>query len=186
MLLRIVKFKVCLLIFLVSFVLAGCTSMNHQVGEMLNLDTDLKLEFVVDEQINPDEQNTSSPVFVRFYELTSSSAFSQADFIDLYERDEEVLGDTFISKQELKRLVPNTFRKETFVLSKETRFVGLFAEFYDYDDAQSKVVFEVTSSNVIRNSVGVQISGNKMMLVNIKHRKNDRNRKTKTYNIEQK
>ena len=169
----------------VFYFCVSCSSLNHEVGKRLNLDTDLKLEILSETDINPDEEKKSSPVFIRLYELSSTSAFEKADFIDLYERDVEVLGDTFIAKQELKRMVPNTFREETFVLSSETRFVGLFAEFFNYEDAQAKVFFPVTEANVVRNNVGVKISGNRIQLVNIKHRSpNNRKSNSSTYSVE--
>lgn len=144
--------------------LASCSTVNHKLGEALNLDTDLKLQILAADEINPDEKNQSSPVFVRLYELSSTQAFEKADFIDIYERDAEVLGDTLVAKQELKRVVPASERIERFVLSKDTRYVGLFAEFFRYKDSRAKVVFEVTSSNVIRNAIEVRVSGNSLSL----------------------
>ncbi len=85
-----------------AFVIAACSSVNHKVGSVLNLDTDLKLELTADGDINPDEKNKPSPVFIRLYELKTTAAFNKADFIDLYESDEEVLADALIAKQELK------------------------------------------------------------------------------------
>ncbi len=139
---------------------SACSTVNHKVGAALNLDTDLKLEIQAEKLINPDEQDQASPVFIRLYELTDSKLFEKADFIDLYERDEEVLGGSFVKKQELKRVVPNTQREETFVLSKDTRYVALFAEFYSYKNSKSKVFFPITSSNVVRNSIVIKVSGN--------------------------
>lgn len=143
---------------------SACTTVNHKVGEALNLDTDLKLEIVATESLNPDEKEQASPVFIRLYELNANKAFEAADFIDLYENDAKTLADTLVAKQELKRLVPGTEVTERFVLSEGTRYVALFAEFYRYKDAQAKVIFPVTSSNVIRNSIKVMVSGNKITL----------------------
>lgn len=163
----------------------GCTSVNHKVGDMFNLATNLKLEIIADEEINPDEQNNPSPVFVRLYELNSTAAFERADFIDIYERDEEVLGASLIAKQELKRIVPNTFREEDFVLSEDTKYVALFAEFYNYENSSAKVVFEVTESNVIKNTVGIQILDNRIQRVKVTHSSNKKNKKkSKTYHVE--
>lgn len=162
---------------------AGCTSVNSKVGSTFGLDSDLRMEILVDENVNPDEQQQPSPVFVRFYELKATNAFESADFIDLYERDEEVLGDTFIAKQELKRLVPSTLVEQDFVLDKETRFVALFAEFYHYENAQAKVFFEVTGSNLIDDSIGVKLSGNRIRLVDIKHEKETGKRRSNSYSI---
>lgn len=142
--------------------LTACDTVNHKLGAALSLDTDLKLEIIADKYINPDEQEQSSPVFIRLYELTSAKQFERADFIDLYERDEETLGDTFVSKQELKRIVPSTSRTERFVLSKDTRYIALFAEFYRYKDARTKVIFPVTASNVVRNSILIKVKGNSL------------------------
>jgi len=152
------------LVVVLALLVASCTSVNHKVGAALNFDTDLKLEITVGSEINPDENNQSSPVFVRLYELNSTTVFDKADFIDLYERDEELLGATFVAKQELKRLIPNTLRTERFVLNKDTRYVALFAEFFRYKDATAKLVFPITSSNVVRNSIKININGNNITL----------------------
>ncbi len=144
--------------------IAGCSTVNNKVGEALNLDTDLKLHLIAAPELNPDEKNQSSPVFIRLYELTSLKAFENANFIDIYERDAEILGDTFVAKQELKRVVPGTQRIERFVLQDGTRYVALFAEFYRYKDSKFKVAFPVTSSNVVRNSIKVNLSGNSVIL----------------------
>ncbi|MFL0809047.1 MAG: type VI secretion system lipoprotein TssJ [Agarilytica sp.] len=153
---NIVK-AVCLAV-VFGLTLSACTTVNRTVGEAFNLDTDLKLEIAAGKFINPDEKGQTSPVFIRLYELTDDKVFAKANFIDLYERDEEILGGTFVAKQELKRIVPGTARSEQFVLSKDTRFVGLFAEFYDFKKANTKLIFPVTSSNVIRNTIKINVA----------------------------
>ena len=159
---RVVSFCV---LFSLLVCLSACTSVNRKVGAAFALDTDLKISFLVEDSINPDESEQSSPVFVRMYELSSTKGFEKADFIDLYERDEEILGDSFVAKQELERLVPGTDRNEVFVLNKDTRYVALFAEFFRYKGAEAKVVFPVTTTNVVRNSVKVRVSGNTLEVV---------------------
>lgn len=149
-----------LLLLSVIVMITGCETVNHRLGAALNLDTDLKLEIYADKYINPDEQDQSSPVSIRLYELTSAKVFEKTDFIDLFERDEEILGDTFVTKQTLKTLVPSTARVESFVLSKNTRYIALFAEFYRYKGAKAKLFFPVTSSNVVRNSIRINVSEN--------------------------
>ena len=99
---------------------------------MLGLNTNLKLEFKVADNINPDEKRTPSPVYLRFYVLKSDKQFNKTDFLELYERDTESLGDDLLSKQELKRIASGEAREEKFVLDKETRYVALFAEFFQY------------------------------------------------------
>lgn len=160
-----VKKYICLLLVSACFILTGCSTANSKVGGVLGLDTNLKLTVNATSDINPDEKNKPSPLYIRLYELKSPQLFEKADFIDIYERDEEVLGADFIAKQELTRFVPGTERTESLVLSKETRYVALYAEFFDYGNSQYKIVFPVTANNVFRNKVEVRVSGNKLVLV---------------------
>jgi len=52
--------------------LSACQSMNGAVGGYFGLDTDLRIDFKVDADINPDELGKASPLFIRMYELQSS------------------------------------------------------------------------------------------------------------------
>lgn len=144
------------------FTLAACSTLNTKVGGLLNLDTDLKLTFAADADINPDDNKRPAPLFVRMYELKSDKQFNKANFIDLYERDKEVLGADMITKQRLKRLTPGEARDDEYVLDSQTRFVGLFAEFSQYKDASFKVIIPVSPTNVIASSAVVAISGNRV------------------------
>lgn len=151
-------------VLLVVALLQGCGSMDSKVGGVLNLDTDLKLVINVDSDVNPDEKGHPSPVFLRMYELKSPTLMEQADFIALYERDTEVLGKDYIAKLELKRLAPGDARVEKHVLNAETQYIALFAEFFDYKNAKYKVVFPVTSNNIIRNSINIRLSGTDIII----------------------
>lgn len=161
----VIKKYAGLLLVSACFIFVGCSSGSSKVGGVLGLDTNLKLTVNAASDINPDEKDKPSPLFIRLYELKSPQLFEKADFIAMYERDEEVLGADFIAKQELTRFVPGTERTESLVLSKETRYVGLYAEFFDYGNSQYKIVFPVTANNVFRNKVEVRVSGNKLVLV---------------------
>lgn len=147
-----------------TIVLSGCSSSKSRVGGVLNLDTDLTLTFIAESNINPDDNKRPSPVFIRFYELKSPTAFNKADFIDLYERDKEILGADLIGKQTLKPLVPGEERVERLVLQKGTRHIALYAEFSQYRGATYKVVFPVTESNVIRNKATIKVSDTNLVL----------------------
>ena len=144
--------------------IAGCTSLNSRVGGVFNMDTDLVLRFKTDADVNPDDKKRPSPVFIRLYELKSTKQFARANFIDLYERDGEVLGADMVAKQTLKRLKPGDERKDSLVLKPETRYVGLVAEFLQYRDAKFKIVIPVAHTNVFATSADVRLSGNNMTL----------------------
>jgi type VI secretion system protein VasD len=154
----------CVLILLGATV--SCSTMNTKIGGMLNLDTDLDLTFKTDSNINPDENDTPSPLYIRMYELKSDKSFKNADFIDLYERDKEVLGADMLAKQRLKRLIPGEKREKDFVLNPQTHYVGLYAEFQKYKDSTFKVIIPVEPTNVIASSSVVHVSGNTISATN--------------------
>lgn len=143
---------------------SSCTRVNESVGAVLDLDTDVRIDFRATEDINPDEKHTPSPVVIRFYELQSDIAFRQADFIGLFEQDEELLGKDLISKRELNVLLPGDRRSDKIVVDENTRYVGLFAEFFEFRNAKYKLVFPVTSNNVVSNSVQVLVRDNELLL----------------------
>lgn len=153
------------LVFLGLALLAGCSSNKSRVGSLFNADTDVHLTLIADGSINPGQQGNPAPLFIRLYELKSSEAFRRSDFIDLYENAETALGNDLINQRQLSRLAPNESREEKLVLSSETRYIGLFAEFYSYEDAAYQLVAPVVVHNVRRNQVKVRVSGNRLLLV---------------------
>ena len=139
---------------------SSCSTLNNGLGGVLDLDTDFRLDFKVAADINPDEKGTSSPLFIRMYELKSDKLFRKADFIDLYEKDAELLGADMLAKHALKRLTPGEDVSHKFVLGEETRFVGLYAEFLQYKDSGFKLVIPVVQNNVVSSQAMVLVSSN--------------------------
>ena len=148
-----------------ALLLSGCASLNSTAGGLVRADTDVSLTFVAESDSNPDDNGKPSPVFVRIYELKSPKLFERADFIDLYERDEEILGADLLNKQVLKRLLPGEERKERFKkLAEDAEYVGLFAEFLRYEEAKFKLIVPVARNNLFSNKAKVVISGNSITL----------------------
>lgn len=154
-----------LLMLLVSFLLAACSSTRNPVGAALNLNTDLRVMITAGEDINPNHDARSSPLVIRLYELKSPGGFQDADFIDIYERDEELLANSLVARHLLKAVVPGEQRQERLVLRPDTTHVGLFAEFSEYRGSGYKVSFPVTQHNVIRDVVRVSLQGTEMVLI---------------------
>lgn len=127
--------------------------------------TDLGLTFIVDASSNPDDNNVPAPLFVRLYELNSPEAFEHASFVELFERDQQVLGGDMLGKHRLQRLTPGQQRQQEIKkLNEKTRYVGLLAEFLQYRNAQYKVVFAVRQKTHWDTQKTVLISGNTMRL----------------------
>lgn len=160
---RIINAGIALL--LVGVLLSACASQESTVGRMFNLSTDFTLTVEADDTLNPSNRHDSAPVFLRLYELTAPDAFERAEFIDLYEREESVLGDSLVRRQQLPRIAPGEVREYELVLHGDTRYVGLLAEFHDYDNAEYQVVVPVTAKNVFRDRLRVRVSGNTLSVV---------------------
>ena len=158
------RLSALLLYVAVALTMSACSTVNSKVGGYFNLDTDLDLTFKVDADINPDDSNTPSPLFIRMYELKSKKMFSKTDFIDLYERDKKMLGADMIAKQKLRRIKPGEDREEHFVLDKKTRFIGLYAEFLQYRNSSFKLIIPVVPHDVVGTSAVIHISGNMLKL----------------------
>lgn len=144
----------------------ACTTMNTKVGGMLNLDTDLKVSFYAESDINPDDNKRPSPLIIRMYELKSPHLFKKSNFIDIYEKDAEILGADMVLKKKLKHIQPGENRETSFVLNEETKFVGIFAEFLKYKNAKYKLVIPVAQTNVFSSTANIRLSNNKLILVN--------------------
>lgn len=144
---RVTTRVICLSI---AVLLTACQStfkeyVAQPVGKLLSWDTEVEVQFMVEPDTNPDDSNGNqpSPLVVRIYELADKEQFENAQFRDIYFDDKKVLGDDFIKKHTLKALLPGTNRIDNLQLKKGTAYVGLFAEFVQYKDADFRVVVPV-------------------------------------------
>jgi len=158
-------YQVFNLVFVAIFlsVLTACQAVNSSVGGYFDLDTDIQIDLMVDADINPDELGKASPLFIRMYELSSNKMMKKADFIEIYERDKDVLGADMIAVHKLKRLKPGEDRTEHIVLDKKTNYVALYAEFLEFKESKFKLIIPVVANNVFRDSVVIRVSGNELI-----------------------
>lgn len=161
---KLFQVKKITLLFIVLIMMSSCQADKSAVGSYFDLDTDLKISFEVAADINPDEIGLASPLFIRFYELKAKKIMGKADFIDLYERDKEVLGADLVTSRKLKRFKPGESREEHFVLDKSTKYIALYAEFLDFKESEFKLIIPVVSNNVFRNTAVINVTGNTLIL----------------------
>lgn len=145
---------------LIVGVVAGCATPQVPVASG---DTHVTIAINVAADINPDEDNQPSPLFIRMYQLRSDELFNSADFLDIYERDKDILGADLLRKEELKAMIPGQNHLETFVADKQTRYIALYAEFFRYKNSNYKVVFPVTADHAADNQITISISANNMV-----------------------
>ena len=78
-------------------------------------------------------------LFRSLYELKSPTAFNNADFVSLYQRDQVELGAELVSRDEFV-LAPGESRLLNKVVAPETRFIGVLGAYRDLDHAKWRSV----------------------------------------------
>lgn len=94
------------------------------------------------ETVNPSINRRPSPLLVRLYELKTVSAFNNADFVSLYQRDQAELGADLVAREEFV-MSPGESRPIKRIAAPETRFIGVLAAYRDLDRAQWRLVVPV-------------------------------------------
>jgi len=111
--------------------------------ETLDLTTELNIEFTVSSSVNPDSDERSSPVVLNLLYLKDNRQFEQEDFIALLESPEDRLGKDLIEKIRLKEFIPSEEREVAYVLPEGVNYVGVIAEFIQYQDAIGKLILPI-------------------------------------------
>ncbi len=148
----------------IVLLVAGCSATKEKIAPILPIDTELTLEVKVKGDINPDDNNVPSPLFVRMYELRSDKAFLKAGFLDIYEKDKQLLGGDLLVKHEFKHLVPGEDVVNKYTLSKDTQYIGIYAEFVQYKDAEYRIAVPVVKKIDGSMRLVVVVSGNSIKM----------------------
>lgn len=151
-------FRVSIIFSLVA-VLASCAWTRGK----LDLDTEIKVKFIVSPAVNPDSDGRASPVVLNLLYLRDDRQFEQEDFIALLESPESRLGKDIIEKIRLKEFIPSEKRTESFVLPNDVEYVGIVVEYVQYQDANGKLVLPIEAHktngyfvNVNKDSISIK------------------------------
>ncbi|MFA0789629.1 type VI secretion system lipoprotein TssJ [Microbulbifer echini] len=120
--------------------LAACQTTRRT----LNLDTTVELSVEIREDVNPDDDGRASPVVVRVFMLADDRQFAREDFLNLYENAESRLGKDLLDTVILKEFAPGEQRVEELPLSPDVKYIGLLAEFVQYQQADALMVLPIT------------------------------------------
>lgn len=93
--------------------------------------------------INPNLRGVPSPVEVRLYQLSESQAFTDSNFLQLYEQPQEILKASLVVSRHLGSLLPNETKKYSMPLSTSVKYIGVVAGFADYLQAKNKSLIEM-------------------------------------------
>jgi type VI secretion system protein VasD len=96
--------------------------------------TVVRLTVTASPTINPDPQGRPSPVAVHVYRLTSPTNFSQADFFQLLEQEQETLGAELLGSDQVV-VTPGGSQTVLREFEPNGQFIGVVAAFRDIDSA---------------------------------------------------
>ena len=124
--------------------------------------TDLTLHITVAGDVNPDENDRPSPVFLQVMELRDTTAFKSADYLDLYRDARAELGASYINSTEIGPLFPSSTRTEKLRLNTVTSAVGFLGGFNRYNDMQTTQSLELVPGkdleiNILIDGRGIHI-----------------------------
>lgn len=150
-----VKMPRSMMLSLLSLCLLGLVSGCSTTARILNLDTEVHLNFQVWPTINPDESGRSSPLVVRVFELKDARQFQTEDFIGLFQDSRERLGGDLVAERRLRELTPGIDQQEILQLDPSVKYIGLLAEFVQYENAQARLVFPVEPNRTTEKIIWV-------------------------------
>lgn len=87
-------------------------------------------DVIVSTDVNPDASGRASPIVVRVFQLRNDGEFVAADFFPLYDKEKEILGASFISREEYV-LAPGEKRTLDVPINADARFIGVIAAYRD-------------------------------------------------------
>lgn len=124
---------------LIGSLLTGCASTR----KLLNFDTAAKLEFSASKQLNPDNDGRPSPLVVTVIKLQDKRNFERQDFLSLYENPQESLGADYLGRVRLQEILPGGKHTETLELDENVKYLGLIAEYTQYDKAKTTALIAI-------------------------------------------
>lgn len=130
--------------------LAGCAAQEEPVP------VSKTIGIVAGSQIN-EYNEASNPVVLRLYQLSNRTEFEEAGFWDLFNGNDENLAGVTISNQSIGPIYPGEHRVVPFDLLPNSRYLGVFAEFADYENQEFGTLVPVDDA-VLEAGVSVQIS----------------------------
>ena len=103
-----------------------------------------KASIIASNEVNPNAQGRASSVHLLIFQLRDETAFMNADFSGLVEKDQETLGASLVQRSEAD-LSPGDERELVLNISPEARVLGVVAELANYRNAEWRAFTRVPS-----------------------------------------
>lgn len=121
----------------------------------------LKVAVSAASDINPDARQRPSPVTVRVYLLKSVAAFSSADFLSLFSKEQATLGADLLQKEEFQ-IRPSEKMQLSLTVPNETKHIAVMSAFRDVARAQWRDTQPVPAT---QHSWSVHLNGRNVQLI---------------------
>jgi len=121
----------------------GCSSVAPKLPEFLQSPTSMAGTISASERLNVGALKHSSPVVLHIYQLRSATSFEAADFLSLFEREQQTLAGDLVERQELVLRPGETQQLASRNLNPATRSIGVIAAFQNLERASWRVAVPV-------------------------------------------
>jgi type VI secretion system protein VasD len=137
---EILKKWSALALFAIALIAAsGCQTARRA----LDTETAGVINFTVAKDVNPDSDNRASPLVITVYVLKDARQFEREDFLSLYESAAKRLGEDLVRTVRLREFVPGEKRTEKIPLDPSVKYLGIVAEYVQYDKAKTTLVLPI-------------------------------------------
>lgn len=129
-----------------SVLLAGCATEWKDWVELTDWtqqDESILINVRASEQLNPYLGAGQNPLFIQVLQLKSVDGFQALDFYSLYNEPARALGDGLVYLEHPFPIKPGESLVKDIHPEKDTRFIGLFYFFNDFEHATTRHWFPV-------------------------------------------
>ncbi|USD66644.1 type VI secretion system lipoprotein TssJ [Vibrio sp. SCSIO 43136] len=130
-------------------------------GDAFTPPVELQVYIEAGNEINVFDDDKARPVVVRVYQLSDVGSFLKADFLSLYSSDQTVLAGSLIDSRTLDPVLPGEKRSLKLEVQQQTKYLGLLAEFADYDGATTTAHLAL-SAEPQENPIYIRITSGKV------------------------
>lgn len=124
----------------------------------------IKIDFYASSMINPDKYQKALPVVIRIYQLKNGDKFMQSDFYLLWKKDQTILGDDLLNRQDIV-LLPSENKTITLRKINTANCIGIMAIFRVPDQAYWRSLKSISSEMpLISTQIQANIIGNKIYI----------------------
>lgn len=140
------------------FILTGCASTPKPPIAQISINVQPNINSYSIDKSEPE----ANPVVIRLYELTSNAAFNSNDFLSFFYDYKAALKDELLKSEEFK-LIPNKKLKFNRSLHLNTQYVGVVAEFKNFEHSQWRAITAIPAKESAPE-IYILLEGNKVMI----------------------